>query len=39
LNITQKILDGNLVAGFQTPSKAYGADLVLQIEGVSRQDV
>ena len=39
LKITQKILDGNFTPGFQTPAKAYGADLVLEIEGVSRQDV
>jgi short subunit dehydrogenase-like uncharacterized protein len=38
LNITQKILDGNFATGYQTPAKAYGADLVLEIEGVSRQD-
>ena len=39
LNIAQKILDGNFTPGFQTPSKAYGADLVMEIDGVSRQDV
>jgi short subunit dehydrogenase-like uncharacterized protein len=39
LNITQKILDGNFKTGYQTPAKAYGADLILEIEGVSRQDV
>lgn len=39
LNIAQKILDGNFKPGYQTPAKAYGADLVLEIEGVSRQDV
>ena len=38
LNITQKILDGNFKPGYQTPAKAYGADLILEIEGVSRQD-
>ena len=38
LNIVQKILDGNFAAGYQTPAKAYGADLVLEIEGVNRQD-
>lgn len=38
LNIAQKILDGNFKPGYQTPAKAYGADLVLEIEGVSRQD-
>jgi short subunit dehydrogenase-like uncharacterized protein len=39
LNIAQKILDGNFTPGFQTPAKVYGADLVMEIEGVSRQDV
>jgi len=39
LNITRKILDGNFTPGFQTPAKAYGAALVLQIDGVSRRDV
>ena len=39
LNIAQKILDGNFKTGFQTPAKAYGADLVLEIEGVQRQDI
>lgn len=38
LNISQKILDGNFNPGYQTPAKAYGADLVLEIEGVKRED-
>lgn len=38
LNIVEKILEGNFKTGFQTPAKAYGADLVLEIEGVERQD-
>mgnify|MGYP001104458784 CR=1 FL=1 len=38
LNITQKILEGNFTPGFQTPSKAYGADLVLEIAGTKRDD-
>lgn len=38
LNITEKILAGNFVPGFQTPAKAYGADLILELDGVSRQD-
>jgi short subunit dehydrogenase-like uncharacterized protein len=33
--ITQKIMAGDFKAGYQTPSTAYGADLVLEIEGVS----
>jgi short subunit dehydrogenase-like uncharacterized protein len=39
LNITRKILDGNCTPGYQTPAKAYGADLVLELEGVAREDV
>ncbi|MBA3769561.1 MAG: saccharopine dehydrogenase NADP-binding domain-containing protein [Blastocatellia bacterium] len=39
LNIAEKILGGNFTPGFQTPAKAYGADLVLEIEGAARQDV
>jgi short subunit dehydrogenase-like uncharacterized protein len=39
LEIAGKILDGNFCAGFQTPAKCYGADLILEIEGVSREDV
>ena len=38
LNITEKILKGNFKPGFQTPAKAYGADLVMEIEGMERQD-
>ena len=38
LNIMQKILDGNFTPGFQTPAKAYGADLILEIDGVTRAD-
>ena len=37
LNIMQKILDGNFQPGFQTPAKAYGADLILEIPGVGRE--
>lgn len=37
LNITEKILAGNFTPGYQTPAKAYGADLILEIDGVSRQ--
>ena len=38
LNIAEKILAGNFTPGYQTPAKAYGADLILDIEGTSRQD-
>ena len=38
LKICEKILAGNFITGFQTPALAYGADLVLEIEGVVRKD-
>ncbi len=37
LNIAEKILAGNFTAGYQTPAKAYGSDLVLEIDGVEFQ--
>jgi short subunit dehydrogenase-like uncharacterized protein len=39
LAIVQKVLSGQAPPGFQTPARAYGADLVLECEGVTRQDV
>ncbi len=39
LNIAEKILAGNFTSGYQTPAKAYGADLVMEMEGVVRQDI
>ncbi len=39
LNIAEKILAGNFCAGFQTPAKCYGADLIMEIEGIEREDV
>lgn len=39
LNITEKILSGNHKPGYQTPSSAYRADLIFELEGTSRQDV
>ncbi|HEX8637898.1 MAG TPA: saccharopine dehydrogenase NADP-binding domain-containing protein [Pyrinomonadaceae bacterium] len=38
LKIAEKILGGDFRAGFQTPAKCYGADLILEIEGVKRTD-
>ena len=38
LNITEKILAGNLRPGFQTPARAYGPDLILEIENTIRED-
>ena len=34
----ERVLEGEAVAGFQTPSSAFGADFVLGIEDVSRHD-
>ena len=38
LRIAQKVAGGEYKAGFQTPSTAYGKDLVLELEGTSRSD-
>lgn len=37
--IAEKLLAGNWKPGFQTPSLAYGPDLVLEVDGVTREDV
>jgi short subunit dehydrogenase-like uncharacterized protein len=39
LAIVGHVLGGNFSIGFQTPSRAYGADLILEIEGITRRDV
>ncbi len=39
LEIAKRVLDGDFKAGYQTPAKAYSAELVLDIEGVVRTDV
>ncbi len=39
LDICEKVSAGDFAAGFQTPARAYGADLILEIEGVSRIDI
>lgn len=39
VNIAEKILAGNFQTGFQTPAKCYGADLILEIDGVNFKDV
>jgi short subunit dehydrogenase-like uncharacterized protein len=39
LAIVGHVLAGNFSVGFQTPSRAYGADLILEIEGITREDV
>ena len=38
LKIAEKIADGKFCAGFQTPAKCYGADMILEIEGTKRTD-
>ncbi len=39
LAIVERVLVGDAPVGFQTPSSAYGADLVLSLDGVSREDL
>lgn len=39
LLITQKVLNGNWKAGYQTPAGLYGADLILEMTGVARENV
>jgi short subunit dehydrogenase-like uncharacterized protein len=39
LNIAERILRGDLTSGYQTPAKAYGAEMVLSLDGVRRTDV
>lgn len=39
LAIVAKVVAGDFSVGFQTPSKAYGPDLILEIEGDVREDV
>ncbi|MFN8357086.1 MAG: saccharopine dehydrogenase NADP-binding domain-containing protein [Spirosomataceae bacterium] len=36
LHITKKVLNGHVEAGYQTPAKLYGADLVLEMPGTQR---
>ena len=38
LIIAKRVLEGDWEAGFQTPAKVYGPDLVLEVPGVSRMD-
>ncbi|GAB4496934.1 MAG: saccharopine dehydrogenase NADP-binding domain-containing protein [Anaerolineales bacterium] len=39
VEIMKRILAGNFKPGFQTPSKVYGADFILQFDGVQRDDI
>lgn len=39
LAIAERALKGHAPVGFQTPSRAYGADFILDIDGVKREDL
>ncbi len=39
VEIMKRILSAQYKTGFQTPSKAYGADFILQFAGVTREDL
>jgi short subunit dehydrogenase-like uncharacterized protein len=39
LIIAKKILEGNFKPGYQTPAACYGADLILEVPGVSRNSL
>jgi len=39
LKIAERIIAGHAPRGFQTPAKAYGAEMVMEIPGVTREDV
>ncbi len=38
LLVLKRVLAGEAPAGFQTPAKAYGPDLIMEVEGVTRAD-
>jgi short subunit dehydrogenase-like uncharacterized protein len=39
LAVVRKVLAGDIHPGYQTPATAFGADFVLECEGVTREDV
>jgi short subunit dehydrogenase-like uncharacterized protein len=39
VNIAQKILAGSFKPGYQTPTMAYGADLILEVKTTKRKDL
>jgi short subunit dehydrogenase-like uncharacterized protein len=39
LKAVERVIGGAAEPGFQTPSLAYGADFILEIEGVTREDL
>jgi len=38
LAVVERVLTGDVKAGFQTPSRVYGADFILGVPGVERVD-
>jgi short subunit dehydrogenase-like uncharacterized protein len=38
VEIMKRVLSGEFKTGFQTPSQVYGADFILQFDGVARTD-
>src|SRR5262249_18382808 len=39
LAVLERVLAGQAPAGFQTPAKVYGPDFVLEVKGVTREDI
>lgn len=39
LAAVDKVLSGEVTPGFQTPSRVYGADFILEIDGMTREDI
>jgi short subunit dehydrogenase-like uncharacterized protein len=39
LNLVERVLAGEFSTGFQTPARVYGADFVLGLDGVTRDDL
>lgn len=39
VEIMKRILDGEFKTGFQTPSRVYGSDFIMQFDGVEREDL
>ncbi len=39
LEIARRVLNGKFSPGYQTPSQVYGADLIMDFQGVTRKDV
>lgn len=39
LMITKKVLGGQFKKGYQTPAKVYGADLIMEVDSTTREDL